>query len=68
MLIAARNSQLLTRNRERAREIRLRFGRIRLRRPERDFTDHAMDLGLVPTMDVLEPRFSILSGDSHLCR
>ena len=52
MLIAARSSQdfacCCTRNRERTLEIGFRFSRIRLGRHQRDFSGHAMDLGLAP--------------------
>jgi hypothetical protein len=39
---------LLARDRERTVKIRLRFGRIRHRRLERDFPGHTLDLGLAP--------------------
>src|SRR5262249_27248971 len=41
---------LLTRDRERALEIRLRFDRVWLWRFERDFAGHAMDFGLAPPL------------------
>ena len=52
MLIAARSSHdfacCLTRNCERALEIRFCFGRIGLGRLQRDFSGNPIDLGFVP--------------------
>jgi len=41
---------LLTGDRERVLETGLRFRRVRLRRQPRDFSSHAMDLGLAPLL------------------